>query len=272
MKVADIRKIAEFAKEKGVLFVVDNTFMTPYFQKPLTLGADIVVHSGTKYLSGHNDVISGIVVTRDPKLSVGEVREDFWEKIRALQKKGWCVAMHGCHHQYRTNLGGLFPLNRQSEFAGLPEEEQRASLQEGLRILDFHGIHPEIFMAPGHTFDRTTLKVLKELGFRYVTDGYGKRPYVRKGLTFLPISFLRSRLFSGKGYGTLVLHLNGASKKELEGYGQLFAAHRDGFITWQEYMAVPAKKRGLPGNGAEYAMAFAKGLAGRARRLLKGKR
>lgn len=69
MKVADIRKIAEFAKEKGVLFVVDNTFMTPYFQKPLTLGADIVVHSGTKYLSGHNDVISGIVVTRDPKLS-----------------------------------------------------------------------------------------------------------------------------------------------------------------------------------------------------------
>lgn len=209
---------------------------------------------------------------RDPKLSVGEVREDFWEKVRALQKKGWCVAMHGCHHQYRTNLGGLFPLNRQSEFAGLPEEEQRASLQEGLRILDFHGIHPEIFMAPGHTFDRTTLKVLKELGFRYVTDGYGKRPYVRKGLTFLPISFLRSRLFSGKGYGTLVLHLNGASKKELEGYGQLFAAHRDGFITWQEYMAVPAKKRGLPGNGAEYAMAFAKGLAGRARRLLKGKR
>ena len=145
-------------------------------------------------------------------------------------------------------------------------------MQEGLRILDFHGIHPEIFMAPGHTFDRTTLKVLKELGFRYVTDGYGKRPYVRKGLTFLPISFLRSRLFSGKGYGTLVLHLNGASKKELEGYGQLFAAHRDGFITWQEYMAVPAKKRGLPGNGAEYAMAFAKGLAGRARRLLKGKR
>lgn len=221
---------------------------------------------------GIRPLLGVVPENRDPGLSIGEKRADFWEKIRALQEKGWCVAMHGCYHQYRTKSGGLFPLNVQSEFAGLPEGEQSALLREGKRLLVSRGIRPEIFMAPGHTFDKTTLKILKELGFRYVTDGYGKRPYVRKGLTFLPISFLRSRLFSGKGYGTLVLHLNGASKKELEGYGQLFAAHRDGFITWQEYMAVPAKKRGLPGNGAEYAMAFAKGLAGRARRLLKGKR
>lgn len=69
MKVADIRRISEVAKAHGLLLVVDNTFLTPYFQRPLELGADIVVHSGTKYLCGHNDVICGIVVTKEPSLS-----------------------------------------------------------------------------------------------------------------------------------------------------------------------------------------------------------
>lgn len=68
MKVADIRRISEVAKEHGILLVVDNTFLTPYFQRPIELGADIVVHSGTKYLCGHNDVICGIVVTTTPEL------------------------------------------------------------------------------------------------------------------------------------------------------------------------------------------------------------
>lgn len=69
MKVADIRKIAEIAKENQAYFVVDNTFLTPHFQKPLTLGADIVVHSGTKYLCGHNDVIAGIAVVKSQELA-----------------------------------------------------------------------------------------------------------------------------------------------------------------------------------------------------------
>lgn len=65
MKVADIQAISELAKSIGALTVVDNTFLTPYFQKPLALGADIVTHSSTKYLGGHNDTISGIVVVKE---------------------------------------------------------------------------------------------------------------------------------------------------------------------------------------------------------------
>ncbi len=64
MKVADIRKISVMAKAQGAVLVVDNTFLTPYFQQPLDLGADIVVHSGTKYLGGHNDTIAGIAVVK----------------------------------------------------------------------------------------------------------------------------------------------------------------------------------------------------------------
>jgi cystathionine gamma-synthase len=67
MKVADIQAVSEIAKEVGAITVVDNTFLTPHFQKPLNLGADVVVHSATKYLGGHNDTISGIVVLRRKK-------------------------------------------------------------------------------------------------------------------------------------------------------------------------------------------------------------
>lgn len=68
MKVADIEVIAKIAHELGILVVVDNTFLTPYYQKPLTLGADVVIHSGTKYLGGHNDVLCGMVVVKDSAL------------------------------------------------------------------------------------------------------------------------------------------------------------------------------------------------------------
>ena len=65
LKVSDIQKIAQRTKEIGALLVVDNTFATPVFQRPLELGADIVVHSMTKYLNGHSDVVAGMVVTND---------------------------------------------------------------------------------------------------------------------------------------------------------------------------------------------------------------
>ncbi|WP_310604086.1 trans-sulfuration enzyme family protein, partial [Anaerosporobacter sp.] len=69
MKVADIEEIAKIAKSVGALTVVDNTFLSPYFQRPLTLGADIVVHSATKFLGGHNDALAGIVVVKTPEMA-----------------------------------------------------------------------------------------------------------------------------------------------------------------------------------------------------------
>ncbi|WP_305038400.1 cystathionine gamma-synthase [Flavobacterium sp. MK4S-17] len=68
MKLADIEAIAKIAKEKKVLFAVDNTFATPYLQRPLDMGADIVMHSATKYLGGHSDVIAGALIVKDEAL------------------------------------------------------------------------------------------------------------------------------------------------------------------------------------------------------------
>ena len=69
MKVADIAEISKICKENNIILVVDNTFLTPYFMKPIELGADIVVHSGTKYLSGHNDTLAGMVIIATDEFS-----------------------------------------------------------------------------------------------------------------------------------------------------------------------------------------------------------
>ena len=65
LSIIDIEAVVEIAKEKGIKVVVDNTFGTPYFQNPLELGVDVVVHSATKYISGHGDVVAGVAISRD---------------------------------------------------------------------------------------------------------------------------------------------------------------------------------------------------------------
>lgn len=69
LKLTDIVEIVKIAKSKNILVVVDNTFMSPYFQRPLELGADIVVHSATKYIGGHSDVVGGVAVTNNSQLA-----------------------------------------------------------------------------------------------------------------------------------------------------------------------------------------------------------
>lgn len=83
MEISDLRAISKIAKENNFLVIVDNTFLTPYFQKPLTLGADIVIHSGTKYLAGHNDVLAGFTVVKEQTLT---------DKLRLIYKTtGACL-------------------------------------------------------------------------------------------------------------------------------------------------------------------------------------
>ena len=69
LTVTDIKAVSNIAKNYNKLLIVDNTFLTPYLQRPLTLGADIVIHSGTKYLGGHSDTVSGLVVVKDSRLA-----------------------------------------------------------------------------------------------------------------------------------------------------------------------------------------------------------
>ncbi len=69
LTITDLAAVSEIAHRHGLLTIVDNTFMTPYLQRPLTLGADIVLHSATKYLGGHSDLVAGLAVTNNPELA-----------------------------------------------------------------------------------------------------------------------------------------------------------------------------------------------------------
>lgn len=80
--ITDIAAAAEFAHDRGAILVVDNTFMSPYLQQPLSLGADVVMHSTTKYLNGHSDMVGGIVLTSD---------EGLHERLRFLQNAAGAV-------------------------------------------------------------------------------------------------------------------------------------------------------------------------------------
>lgn len=96
LKVSDLPAICAWAKERKLITIIDNTFMTPYLQRPIEFGADIVVHSATKFLAGHSDVLAGLVVTNDRKLA-SEVRflqtslggvlgpQDSWLTMRGIK-------------------------------------------------------------------------------------------------------------------------------------------------------------------------------------------
>jgi cystathionine gamma-synthase len=99
MNVTDIRAATDLCKAGGILTIVDNTFLSPYFQRPIDLGADIVVHSGTKYLGGHNDIMSGFIIIADKSLieplftfsmSEGGILSSFdsWLTLRSLKTLG----------------------------------------------------------------------------------------------------------------------------------------------------------------------------------------
>lgn len=125
---------------------------------------------------------------KDPKMDHYEEDADFWTKrIMSWQEKGWQFALHGYNHVFRTDCGGINPVNKRSEFAGVPYEEQKQMIADGVSILRSHGINPKVFFAPAHTFDENTIKALQEVSdIRIISDTPANKPYSKYGMTFVP--------------------------------------------------------------------------------------
>jgi len=136
MKIADIREVARIARERGVLSIVDNTFMSPCLQLPLSLGADIVVHSATKFIGGHNDLIGGAAIVSDPALgerlhfaqkAIGAVLSPFdaWLLLRGIKT----LAVRVVRGQQNAEALAVFlsahPFVRKVFYPGLPGHARR---------------------------------------------------------------------------------------------------------------------------------------------------
>ena len=115
------------------------------------------------------------------------VDNSFWEKVQKWIEKGWIIALHGYNHVYSTQCGGLNPVNKRSEFAGEPFDVQKNKIKAGIMIFREHGIDPQVFFAPSHTFDENTIIALKEeSNIRIISDTIATKPYSKYNMTFVP--------------------------------------------------------------------------------------
>ena len=224
----------------------------------------IAVLSAKDYLDDRavdDDSESEVGLKAEPG-SVFESGEDkfFWDFVKRLEAEGCVLALHGYNHIYSTQKGGQFPLNLFSEFAGETYEEQKRKLSEGLKLLGENNIHPEVFMAPAHSYDSNTLRALKELGITSITDGFGKYPYSYKGMTYYPIaSNLKKQLAKGQnkdGIITCVLHVNTMSEADFERTNKWFDEYE--VLPYKDFMKLIPKSRNVCGRILEWCMAVGK--------------
>jgi cystathionine gamma-synthase len=130
LSIADIAALAAIAHDAGALLVVDNTFASPYLQQPLVLGADMVIHSSTKYLGGHSDVVGGAVVVADPALAqtlaflqnaTGAVAGPFdaWLTLRGIKTLGVRMDRHSANAQRVAEMLASHPAVARVYYPGL---------------------------------------------------------------------------------------------------------------------------------------------------------
>jgi len=152
MMVTNIAKVSAWAKSKGIITIVDNTLLTPYFQRPIELGADIVIHSATKYLGGHNDVLAGVIVTKGKELSeevamlhnaIGAVLgpQDSWLLMRGMKTSALRMERHQSNALAICNWLSNHPLVEEVYYPGLPRhpgyEIQKAQTSGNTGIFSF---------------------------------------------------------------------------------------------------------------------------------------
>ncbi|QSJ14551.1 cystathionine gamma-synthase [Nostoc sp. UHCC 0702] len=141
LKIVDIPALANIARKHNIVLVVDNTFASPYFQKPLDLGADIVVHSTTKYLGGHSDIIGGAVVTSNEQLytelkfyqnAIGAVPSPFdsWLVLRGIKTLAVRMREHEKNALFLAEFLEKHPKVEQIYYPGLASHEQHQLAKE----------------------------------------------------------------------------------------------------------------------------------------------
>lgn len=136
VRVVDIAKVCAQAKEVGALVGVDNTFLTPIFQKPLELGADFVIHSTTKYINGHSDVIGGVVITKSE------------EHAEELAWWGNCIGATGTPFDSYMTLRGIRTLGARMRVHEESSQQILQFLQTQSRVKTIY--HPSLPEHPGH--------------------------------------------------------------------------------------------------------------------------
>lgn len=178
---------------------------------------------------------------RDTMLHFENPKDDFFKQMKGLEGLGWKIAQHGCQHIYTTKSSGILKWNPFSEFAGESYDVQLHKLRVGKEILKKNGIATDIFMAPGHSYDKNTVKALKACGFHYVTDGFYKKSYQYKGLMFIPQR--TGDISKAEGIDTVCIHANLMEEDDFIQFKQYLFANREKFVDFADFMKEKAVKK-----------------------------
>lgn len=144
---------------------------------------------------------------RDTSMIFEKPNEEFWAQVREWQSRGYDIALHGYSHVYTNKRAGIIGITRQSEFVGLSKNMQHEKISAGLKILSDNGVKTDIWIAPSHSFDYTTIDVLKDNGINYISDGFGESLFKFKGMIWLPCQLWdRIRLVQRDGIYTVCYH------------------------------------------------------------------
>jgi predicted deacetylase len=183
---------------------------------------------------GIRPIVAVIPDNADPSMRIEPAREDFWERVRGWQARGWTIGLHGHRHLYTSSDPGSFGWNARSEFAGHSRSVQEASLRAGLKIFEREQVRADVWVAPNHAFDATTVALLAELGLPVISDGLALHPYRdERGLFWVPCQLwgFRRRAI---GTWTVCLHPNAWGPADVMRFARDVRSFRNGIVDLPE--------------------------------------
>lgn len=187
---------------------------------------------------GIKPIVGVIPNCKDPKILNKYKKESgFWTKVKRWEDKGWSIALHGYDHCYITRSAGINPIHNRSEFAGVSIEIQKQKIRDGLHIFEANNLYPDIFFAPGHTFDENTIEALKqESSIRIISDTIASKVYVKNDIAYIPQQSGKCRWLPVK-IATFCQHPNIMEEKDFEILEAFFKRNYSKFGTVKDCLA-----------------------------------
>lgn len=184
---------------------------------------------------GIKPIVGIIPHNEDPQIVPKYQKNDgFWDKARLWKEKGWRIALHGYNHAFTTKEGGLNPINKKSEFAGVSYEIQRQKISDGYKILCDNNLKPDMFFAPAHTYDENTLKAIKEeTKIRIISDTFANDTHFEDGFYYVPQQTGKLKNLPFK-ITTICFHPNKIKEERFAEIEQFMRKNRDKIIEANE--------------------------------------
>jgi hypothetical protein len=187
--------------------------------------------------SGVKPILAIVPDNRDPVLQPGPAAQNFWERARRWQELGWTIALHGYQHLYVAPAGGLVTSRKKSEFASLPERDQKEKLRRAVEIFAAQGIRSRVWIAPGNAFDEVTVSLLRQFGIDTISAGWFWRPFIGPhDMTWVPCQLSIFRPVP-PGVWTVCYHHNLWSHADMAEFKEGLQRYRNQILSLDEALA-----------------------------------